>query len=412
LTQHYSYYKRVQAIKKTDLVCTHCGNLFPITDIYPRCNSCNEPLEVKKVTKGGIKAGDTFNQTILERYEDFFPFKGIKEDICLHEGFTPFINSSGLATELEVKAVHLKNETENPTWSFKDRGTSAGIQHALKLGYKKIGTVSSGNMAASVAAYGAKAELKTFILVSADLPPEKLNPIAIYNPVLIRVQGDYGNLYYESLKIGQKQGIYFINSDVPFRVEGSKTIAFEICEQLGFAVPDYVVVPTSSGGNLRGIIKGFEEFRLCGLTDKIPRIICAQARGCAAIYNAHSNKHETISRVEKPDTIAHAIENPLPPSGNEILRKLRENDWIAVAVTDEEIIHEQKRLAGEGIFGQPAAAVPLAAVRQLAGNGVIDSRDSVVLIVTGGGLKYTAAFERHDLRVADCRIEDLGEFMR
>ncbi|NQU04356.1 MAG: threonine synthase [Syntrophaceae bacterium] len=399
-------------MKKTDLVCTRCGEIFPITGVYPRCDICNEPLEVKKVTEGRIKDGNTLNQTILERYEDFFPFKGIREDICLHEGFTPLVASARLAAELGVKAVHLKNETENPTWSFKDRGTSAGIQHALKLGYKKIGTVSSGNMAASIAAYGAKAGLKTFILVSADLPPEKLNPIAIYNPVLIRVQGDYGNLYYESLKIGQKQAIYFINSDVPFRVEGSKTIAFEICEQLGFAVPDYVVVPTSSGGNLRGIIKGFEEFKLCGLIDRMPRIVCAQARGCAAIYNAHSNKHNTISRVEKPDTIAHAIENPLPPSGNAILRKLRENDWIAVAVSDEEIIHAQKRLAGEGIFGQPAAAVPLAAVRQLAGKGVIGSNDTVVLIVTGGGLKYTAAFERHDLQVADCRMEGLREFMR
>lgn len=399
-------------MKKTDLVCTRCGEIFPITGVYPRCDICNEPLEVKKVTEGRIKDGNTLNQTILERYEDFFPFKGIREDICLHEGFTPLVASARLAAELGVKAVHLKNETENPTWSFKDRGTSAGIQHALKLGYKKIGTVSSGNMAASIAAYGAKAGLKTFILVSADLPPEKLNPIAIYNPVLIRVQGDYENLYYESLKIGQKQAIYFINSDVPFRVEGSKTIAFEICEQLGFAVPDYVVVPTSSGGNLRGIIKGFEEFKLCGLIDRMPRIVCAQARGCAAIYNAHENNHAKISRVEKPDTIAHAIENPLPPSGNAILRKLRENDWIAVAVSDEEIIHAQKRLAGEGIFGQPAAAVPLAAVRQLAGKGVIGSNDTVVLIVTGGGLKYTAAFERHDLQVADCRMEGLREFMR
>lgn len=399
-------------MKITDLACTKCCKLFPITEAYPRCDICNEPLEVKKVTKGKIKEGNILDKTLLERYEEFFPFRGIRKDICLHEGFTPLINSFSLAAELGVKEVHLKNETKNPTWSFKDRGTSVGIQHALKLGYQKIGTVSSGNMAASVAAYGARAGVKTFILVSADLPTEKLNPIAIYNPSLIRVKGDYGNLYHESLKIGRKQDIYFINSDVPFRVEGSKTIAYEICEQLRFVVPDYVLVPTSSGGNLRGIIKGFEEFKLCGLIDRMPRIICAQARGCAAIYNAHSKKETTVSRVEKPDTIAHAIENPLPPSGNEILRKLLANNWISAAVTDEEIIHAQKRLAGEGIFGQPAAAVPLAALRQLARNGVIGSNDTVVLLVTGSGLKYTAAFERHDLRIADCRMEDLDKFMR
>ncbi len=399
-------------MKKTDLICTHCEKIFPISDIYPRCDNCNEPLEVKKVTKGTIKKGNPLNQTILERYEDFFPFKGIEKGICLNEGFTPLVASASLAAELGVRTIYLKNETENPTWSFKDRGTLTGIQHAVRLGYKKIGTVSSGNMAASMAAYGAKAGLKTFILVSADLPPEKLNPIAIYDPALIRVQGDYGNLYYESLTIGKKEGIYFINSDVPFRVEGSKTIAFELCEQLNFAVPDYMVVPTSSGGNLRGIIKGFEEFKLCGLIDRMPRIVCAQASGCAAIYTAQKKNHERISRVENPDTIAHAIENPLPPSGNEILRKLRANDWISVAVTDKEIIHAQRRLAGEGIFGQPASAVPLAAVRQLTGQGVIGSDASVVLLISGSGLKYTAAFERHDLQISDCRIEDLGEFMK
>jgi threonine synthase len=361
---------------------------------------------------GKIKEGNYLDQTLLERYADFFPFRSVRKDVCLHEGFTPLIESSGIAEELGIKTVFLKNETNNPTWSFKDRGTSTGLQHALKLGYEKIGTVSSGNMAASVAAYGAKANMKTFVLVSADLPVEKLNPIAIYNPILIRVKGDYGNLYYESLKIGREQGIYFINSDVPFRVEGSKTIAFEICEQLNFTVPDYVIVPTSSGGNLRGIIKGFKEFHLCGLIDRIPRIVCAQAQGCAAIYNAYRNDHATISRVENPHTIAHAIENPLPPSGNEILRQLRANDWISSAVTDEEIIHAQRRLAADGIFGQPAAAVPLAALRQLAGTGVIGSNDSVVLLITGSGLKYTAAFKKHDLSITDCRTEDLSTFMR
>ncbi|MBN2568316.1 MAG: threonine synthase [Deltaproteobacteria bacterium] len=399
-------------MKKTDLICTHCKRVFPVNTVYPRCHECNEPLEVKKVAEGTIKKGNPLNQTILERYEAFFPFKGIEEDVCLHEGFTPLVPSVRLAEEMGVRTIHLKNETENPTWSFKDRGTSVGIQHALKLGYTKIGTVSSGNMAASMAAYGAKAGLKTYIMVSADLPQEKVNPIAIYNPVLIRVKGDYGNLYHESLKLGSEQSIYFINSDVPFRVEGSKTIAFEICEQLNFTVPDYVVVPTSSGGNLRGIIKGFEEFKLCGLIDRMPRIVCAQARGCAAIYNAHRNNHERISRVENPNTIAHAIENPLPPSGNEILRKLRANDWTSVAVSDEEIIHAQRRLAGEGIFGQPAAAVPLAAVKQLAGKGVLGAGDSVVLIVTGGGLKYTAALEKHDLHVDDCSSDVLPEFIK
>ena len=404
--------KRIATMKDTDLICTQCNKHFPLTTVYPRCDSCNEPLEVRKVTRGAITEGNALAQTILERYRDFYPFRTVRRDASLREGCTPLVSSPRCAATLGLKSVYLKNETANPTWSFKDRGTATAVQHALALGYRKIGTVSSGNMAASMAAYGAKAGLETYVLVSADLPPEKLNPVAIYGATLIRVEGDYGRLYDESLRIGMERDIYFINSDVPFRVEGSKSIAFEICEQCNFSVPDYVVVPTSSGGNLRGIIKGFEEFKLCGLIDRMPRIVCAQAQGCAAIYNAYSRGEMTVSRVEHPRTIAHAIENPLPPSGNEILRKLREYDWIAAAVDDDAIIEAQRLLAADGIFGQPASAVPLAAAGQLAQRGVIGPADTVVMLVTGSGLKYTAAFERHNLPILDCRMEDLGDFMR
>jgi threonine synthase len=399
-------------MKNTNIICTNCKKTFPIDRVYPRCDSCAEPLEVARVAAGAITDGDILRQTILERYTDFFPFSEGEMTISLKEGFTPLIESSKLASELGVKALHFKNETQNPTWSFKDRGTVSGITHALSLGYERIGTVSSGNMAVSVAAYGARAKLKTFIFVSANIPPEKLNPIAIYDPLLIRVDGDYGDLYFQSLAIGKECGIYFINSDVPFRVEGSKTIAFEICEGMNFEPPDFVIVPTSSGGNLRGIIKGFEEFLDCGLIKKVPRFVCAQASGCSPIYEASRKNKDKVSRFQNPDTIAHAIENPFPPSGNEVLRKIRENGGIFVAVTDDEILRAQKTLAEEGIFAQPAGAVPLAALTKLREDSAIDGKSTVVCIVTGGGLKYTAAFEKHDLKTGECGIEDLADFVR
>lgn len=398
-------------MKNTNIICTNCGKTFPIDRIYPRCDSCAEPLEVERVKVGTITDGDILRQTILERYAAFFPFSEGERALSLKEGFTPLIASSKLASELGVKSLYFKNESQNPTWSFKDRGTVSGVNHALSLGYERIGTVSSGNMAVSVAAYGTRAKLKTFILVSANIPSEKLDPIAIYDPLLIRVDGDYGDLYFKSLTIGKDCGIYFINSDVPFRVEGSKTIAFEICEQMKFEPPDVVIVPTSSGGNLRGIIKGFEEFLSCGLIKRLPRFVCAQARGCSPIYEAFLKKNEKVSRFQNPDTIAHAIENPFPPSGNEVLRKIKEKGGIFVAVRDQEILEAQKRLAEEGIFAQPAGAVPLAALAKLREDRAIDEKNTVACIVTGGGLKYTAAFEKHDLKAAECSIEDLADFV-
>jgi threonine synthase len=399
-------------MKKPNLICTQCTRTYPGERVHPRCDTCNEPLEVEKVIRGKIKSG-MLQQTILERYRDFFPFLDSRQSVSLYEGFTPLVESAELADELHVKRILCKNETQNPTWSFKDRGTVVGVHHALSLGYKRIGAVSTGNMAVSVAAYGARAGLQTLILVSANLPAEKLAPIAVYNPVVIQVEGDYAQLYLESLNIGKEHNIYFINSDVPARVEGSKTIAFEICEQLDFDMPNYVIVPTSSGGNIRGILKGFEEFKRCGLIHRVPRIICAQASGCSPIYNAYTRNEEHITRVENPETIAHALENPYPPSGNEVLRKIRLNGGRCVAVSDEEILHAERELATRvGIFGQPAAAVALAAVKRLSKENSLSRNDTVVCIVTGSGLKYMAALEKHSFKIHTCRLDNFHKFIK
>ncbi len=399
-------------MKKRNLVCTQCDKAYSIERVHPRCDVCNEPLEVEKVTKGKIKAGNILKQTILDRYGDFFPFLEISRALSLREGFTPLVESSQLAHELGIKRVLFKNESQNPTWSFKDRGTVVGAQHAITMGYKRIGAVSTGNMAVSVAAYGAKAGLQTFILVSAKLPAEKLTPIAVHNPILIQVDGDYGQLYFDSLEISKRHDTYFINSDVPFRVEGSKTISFEICEQMNFSSPDHIIVPTSSGGNIRGILKGFEEFKSCGLIKNVPKIICAQASGCSPIYNAYTRNEELITRVESPHTIAHALENPYPPSGNDVLRKMRRTGGLCVAVSDEEILQAQRELAKRtGIFGQPAATVPLAAVKKLRKEKFFTAKDTIVCIVTGSGLKYMAALEKHSFKIHTCQLENLNEFM-
>jgi threonine synthase len=392
-------------MNKALLICHNCQKEFSIESSRARCIGCNEPLEViyPQMKTGRIHK----HRAILQRYQDFLPFPKIPDHIELGEGNTPLVASSVVAEELGIRTLFFKVEYFNPTWSFKDRGTVTGLAHALSLDFKKIGTVSTGNMAASVAAYGARSKMDTYVLVSKGLPREKIAPIAVYRPRLIMVDGDYADLYYRSLEIGEKFGIYFINSDVPFRVEGSKTIAFEICEQMGFSVPDYVIVPVSAAGNIRGILKGFEEFHRIGLIDCIPKMIAAQASGCSPIANAFSKEANIIERVENPNTIAHAIENPYPPSGNQILRKLKENGGIAISVDDEEILEAQGLMAKEGIFGQPAAAVPLATLKKLLTENRIKHTDSVTCVVTGSGLKYTAALEQYRFEIKESRMENL-----
>lgn len=399
-------------MKDLKLVCTSCGKEYSIERVDPRCDDCNEPLEMELIKKGKIKDGNPLQHTILERYADFFPFKEIRRDLTLNEGFSPTVAIPRIADRIGLKNLYFKNESQNPTWSFKDRGTLVAIQHAYTLGFKKVGAVSTGNMAVSVAAYGKRAGFETFIFVSKNIPQEKLNPIAIYGANLIKVDGDYGKLYYESLEIGRRQGIYFINSDVTYRVEGYKTAAFEMCEQLNFNVPDYVIVPTSAGGNVRGIYKGFKEFKEAGIIDRVPKMIVAQAAGCSPIYNAFINGADVIERVENPETIAHGIENPFPPSGNAVLKMLKENGGTCVAVSDEEIIIAQKEMAEKGVFGQPESCVPLAAAKKLRQQGYLTENDSVACVVTGSGLKYTAAFEKHNLKAHSCKLEDLDHFIR
>ncbi len=388
------------------LICTQCGKRYAFGEPRLRCDGCREPLEA---IYGALRAEVKDQGSILRRFKAFYPFGEVSETMSLGEGATPLIPSSVLGRRWGIDALYFKDETQNPTWSFKDRGTFCGIQYAISLGYERIGTVSTGNMAASVAAYGAKAGLATFILVSAGIPAEKIKPIAVYGPHLIRVEGDYHELYDESLRAGDRHGIYFINSDAPFRVEGSKTIAFEICEQLHFQVPDYVIIPVSSGGNFRGILKGFEEFKSAGLINGIPKLIAVQAEGCAPIAEAFERRREKVRRVRNPKTIARAIENPYPPSGNQVLRKLKENGGLALTVSDEEILDAQNLMGQEGIFGQPAACAPLAATKRLISNGYLKPRDRIVLVITGAGLKVPSSLNHLDVPVISTSIGGLTE---
>ena len=393
-------------LKKALLRCKTCGAEYDAGTARFRCD-CGEPLDL--VWNGA--AIDTNERCQARRYAAFFPFEA-SEWTSLGEGGTPCVSIARFADELGLKEVAFKNESANPTWSFKDRGTAACIAHARALGYTKVGTVSSGNMAASVAAYAAAAGMEAFILAKGNVADEKLAPIAIYGAHLLRVAGPYDELYKESLRLGAERGIYYANSDVPFRAAGSRTIAFEIAEDRGFDVPDWVIVPTSAGGNIRGIINGFEDLLRAGLTKRMPRFMCAQARNNSPIVTAFANGWTQIRRAPDAETIAHAIDNPFPPSGNRTVAELRRLNGAAVSVPEKDIIRAQADMARAGLFAQPASCVPLGALRLARASGIVQEGESAVLVTTGGGLKYTTAFAAHKLEWRDCAIADLPDILK
>lgn len=388
------------------LICVACGKKYPL-DTTLRCSDCNEPLEVRYESltpPERIKDEPCF----VTRNANIFPLSQLRPELSLGEGTTPLLPAPNLQKETGLEHIYLKNETVNPTWSFKDRGTSLGVQAAVSFGLNAIGTVSSGNMAASIAAFAARANLDAYVFVQEDMPEGKIQPIAIYGPHLNRGVGDYGQLYFNALAMGEKHGIYFISSDNPFRVEGQKTVAYEILDQLDYKPLDFIFMPVSSGGNMAAVIKACEEMEALGLIKKAPMIIGVQAAGCCPIAKAVAEGKEQIEHFGNPNTIAHAISNPMPPSGNRILRKVKEGRANVITVTEEQILAAQAFLASkEGLFVQPAGAVPVAAIQKLAKEGTLNPQHKVAAILTGSGLKDTSALALHALKAGAVPVNNL-----
>ncbi|MDP2915471.1 MAG: threonine synthase [Candidatus Aminicenantes bacterium] len=368
------------------LECVFCAKSFPLDIFFPFCPECGEPLLVSRTKKQ--RSFRTDKKLAVEIFGDFLPLERIEPGLTLGEGDTPLLELGRLASLDKMPFTLTKNETVNPTSSFKDRGSVVAVQKAVSLGIKTIGTISTGNMAGSTAAYAAKAGLKSVILVKEDTTKEKILAAGIYGPILVKVKGDYGRLFRKSFEIGRRHGIYFMNSVDPFRIEGYKVTGYEIFLQLGARSPEYVFAPVSAGGHLIGLMRAFLDLRDEGLIRKIPVFVGVQAKGCSPLVRAFSSGKTSFTRFSNPRTIAHAISNPNPPGGNIVLKMLRENKGMLIAVSDAEIIKAQKLLAErEGIFCDPASATVLAGLCQLAQKTSFKPRDRIVLVITGSGLK-------------------------
>jgi threonine synthase len=249
-------------------------------------------------------------------------------------------------------------------------------------------------MASSTAAFGARAGLKTLVLLKEDTPLDKSLTAAIHNPVLIKVEGDYGDLFSKSFSVGKKHGIYFMNSVDPFRIEGYKVTGYEIFLQLKHRIPRFLIVPVSAGGHLIGLMRAFMDLKQEGIIQDLPKIVGVQARGCSPIVQAYASGNPQVIRIKKAETIAHAISNPDPPGGNIALKLIRDTKGMLIDVTDGDIQESQRMLAElEGIFCQPASATALAGLLKLSQNIGLKGKDSIVLVLTGSGLKATEALD-------------------
>ncbi len=297
-------------------------------------------------------------------------------------GNTPMYRADGVVNG--TGSVLIKDETVNPTGSFKDRGTAVGAAWAVDRGMERIGTVSHGNMARSIAATGAALALEAVVLVPADIPQDRLGHIGVYGPTLVRVDGDYGSLYEQSYGLESTIEGLFVNSDDPLRIAGQKTIAVEIMAQ---SDPDAIVLPVSSGGNASAVWKGLRELRRADRIETFPRLYLVQAAACSPIADAYRAGRSRVDPVDPDETVAYSIANADPPSGTRALAAVEATDGAVVSVADDEIVDAQRRLSRRaGRRVEPASSTTLAGLESLLRSGDVDRDETVVLVMTGTGL--------------------------
>ena len=358
------------------------------------CRKCGDLLEIK-YTQNELNRALKDNEwrsipLSVWRYRLFMPLRDLSKTVTLNEGGTGLHLCKRLASHLGIRQLYIKNEGENPTGSFKDRGMTVGVTKAMELGLKTVICASTGNTSASLAAYAAKAGLECTVLIpSGKIAYGKLSQAIIYGAKVIQVRGNFDQALDAVLKLSEKhRSIYLLNSINPFRIEGQKSLGYEICDQLDHQAPDRIVVPVGNAGNISAIWKGFKEFYKLGIAKSLPKMTGIQAARAAPIAQALKNGRDVIVPVDKPETVASAIRIGAPVSWKKAISAIQESHGIAEIVTDEEILDAQKKLAQmEGLFVEPASASSIAGLKKLVEKGEIDREELVVCVATGHGLK-------------------------
>ncbi|MGB3098557.1 MAG: threonine synthase [Solirubrobacterales bacterium] len=375
----------------TALKCKECGTGYPLEALFV-CDQCFGPLEVV-YDFGGLSAAEAKRKIQagpdnIWRYADFLPFAD-RPAGALQPGLTPLIRADRLAQRLGVGEIWVKNDAANPTHSFKDRVVAVALAKAVELGFDTVACASTGNLANAVAAHAAAAGLDSYVFVPADLEEQKLLATDVYGTELIGVNGNYDDVNRLCTEIAQERGWAFVNVNLrPYYAEGSKTLAYETAEQLGWELPDAIVSPIASGSLFTKIGRGFREWLDLGLIEgELPSFHGAQATGCGPVAQAFSDGHD-VCRPVRPDTIAKSLAIGTPADGPYALELARETDGTITAVSDDEIRAGIRLLAETtGVFTETAGGVTTATLARLAESGELGPDDRVVVYITGEGLK-------------------------
>jgi threonine synthase len=383
------------------LECKECKAEYPLEALYV-CERCFGPLEVAyrnhpEHDVGELRRRIQGGPQNIWRYADFLPLTGgppgpsgrLASRVGLPAGCTPLIRADRLAAQLGLREVWVKNDAANPTHSFKDRVVSVAVARARELGFEVIACASTGNLANSVAAHGAALGLESYVFIPADLEEQKVLATGVYGTKLVAVQGTYDDVNRLCTELSAERDWAFVNVNLrPYYAEGSKTLAFEIAEQLGWELPDRCVIPVASGSLFTKIAKGFQEWLELGLLEgELPRMNGAQAEGCSPVASAFAAGQD-VCRPVKPNTIAKSLAIGNPADGPYALEQARSTGGSVDAVSDQEIRDGIALLAQTtGVFTETAGGVTAAVLAKLAARGDIDPDERVVLVITGDGLK-------------------------
>ncbi|HEX4733306.1 MAG TPA: threonine synthase [Thermoleophilaceae bacterium] len=395
------------------LQCKECRAEYPLEARYV-CDNCFGPLEVSYDFTGldadelrrRIQAGPLD----IWRYADFLPFEQ-RPLTALAAGMTPLIKADRLAKKLGLGEVWVKNDAANPTHSFKDRVVTVAIAKARELGYQVVACASTGNLANAVAAHAAAAGLDSYVFIPSDLEEQKVLATGVYGTKLVAVHGNYDDVNRLCTEISGERDWAFVNVNMrPYYSEGSKTLGFEICEQLGWSIPDRIVAPVASGSLFTKIARGIEEWHEVGLVEgEAPTMNGAQALGCSPVAHAFEQGW-SVCKPQKPDTIAKSLAIGNPADGPYAVELARKTGGAIDSVTDEEIVEGIRLLAETtGIFTETAGGVTTAVLRKLAERGDIGADERVVVVITGEGLKtldvVRGTFETHEIEPSMAAFE-------